>query len=99
MVIKSEICRIRYKSCDCPLEYTNLKDDLPDYKCLCCNKNYQQKFEEKLKKRFFNTHKFSNNDNNNNFILLLQNSVYPYEYMGDSEKFNETSPERKYFYS
>ena len=37
---------------------------------LCCNKSYQQKFDEKLKERFFNPYKFSNHDNNK-FILLL----------------------------
>ena len=47
-------------------------------------------FDEKLKKRYFNTYKFSNHDNNN-FILLLEKGVYCYEYMDDSEKFNETS--------
>ena len=33
-----------------------------DKKCeTCgCNENYQQKFDENLKKRFFNTYKFSN---------------------------------------
>ena len=36
-----------------PVEYTNFKDDLILYKCLCCSKNYQQKFDEKLKERFF----------------------------------------------
>ena len=28
---------------------------LINYKCLCCNKNYQQKFDEKLKEQFFDT--------------------------------------------
>ena len=37
--------------------------------CLCCNFPYQQKFDEKLKERFFNTCKFSNHDNNK-FALL-----------------------------
>ena len=69
------------------------------YKCLICNKNCQIKFDEKLKERFFNTYKFSNHDNNK-FILLLQKGVYPYEYMDDWEKFNETSlPEKEDFYS
>ena len=27
-------------------------NDLIEYKCLCCNKNYQNKFDKKLKKRF-----------------------------------------------
>ena len=67
--------------------------------CLCCNKNYQQKFDEKLKERFFNTYKFSNHDNNK-FILLLQKGNYPYEYMDDSEKYNETLlPEKEDFHS
>ena len=33
---------IKYKDCDCFLEYTNCKDDLMEYKSLCCNKNYQK---------------------------------------------------------
>ena len=52
------------------LECTNFKDDLIKHKRLCSNKSYQRKFDEKLKERFFNTHKFLNNDNNK-FILLL----------------------------
>ena len=51
--------------------------------------NYQRMFNEKLKERFVNTYKFSNHDNNK-FILLLRNGVYPYEYIDDWEKFNET---------
>ena len=52
-------------------------------------KNYQLKLDEKLKERFFNTNKFFNNDNSR-IILLLQKHVYPYEYMDDWEKFDET---------
>ena len=68
-------------------------------KYLCCNKNYQHKFDEKSRERFFNTCKFPN-PNNNNFILLLRKGVYPYGNMDDWEKFNETSlPEKEYFCS
>ena len=64
-----------------------------------CNKSYQQKFNQKLKKRIFNTYEFSNQDNNK-FILLLRKGVYSYEYMDDCEKFNETSlPGKEVFYS
>ena len=36
----------------------------------------------------------------NKFILLLRKSVYPYEYINDCEKFNETwLPEKEDFYS
>ena len=60
---------------------------------------YQQKFDEKLKGRFFNTYKFSNHGNNK-FILLLRKGVYPYQYMDDWERFSETSlPEKEDFYS
>ena len=81
------------------LEYRRVKDGLIEYKCLCCNKNYQKRFYKILKKRFANTYKFSNDDINK-FILLLRKGVYPYEYMDEWEKFNETSlPEKEDFYS
>ena len=64
-----------------------------------CDKNYQHKFDEKLKQRFFNTYTFSNHKNNK-FILLLRKGVYLYEYIYDWEKFNETSlPEKEDFCS
>ena len=50
---KCENCGVKYKHCDCFLEYTNFKDDLAKYKCLSCNKIYQEKFEEKLKEILF----------------------------------------------
>ena len=66
---------------------------------MCCNKKYQHKFDEKLKGRFFNTHKFSNN-HNNKFVLLLRKVVDSYEYMDDWEKLSETSlPKKEDFYS
>ena len=52
---KCETCGIKYKDCECCLEYTNVKDDLMLSKCLCCNKNCQKIFNETLKKRFANT--------------------------------------------
>ena len=70
---KIETCGVKY----CFLEYTNFKANLTEYKCLCCNKNFQKKIDENLKKRFFNTYKFSNHDINK-FILLLWKGVCPY---------------------
>ena len=49
---KCESCGIKYKNCECFLEYTNFKDNLREYRCLCCNKSYQKKFDENLKKLF-----------------------------------------------
>ena len=33
--------------------FLDFKDDLIECKCLCCNKNYQQKFGEKVKGTIF----------------------------------------------
>ena len=46
---KYETCKIKYKYCGCFFEYINFKNDFIEYKCLSCNKNYQHKFDEKLK--------------------------------------------------
>ena len=32
--------KIKYKYCDCFLEYESVKDNLINYKCLSCNKDY-----------------------------------------------------------
>ena len=74
-----QTCEITYEVCHSFLEFTNVKDNLLEYKSLCCNKNYQQKFDEKLKEWFFNAYKFSNRDINK-FIWLLRQGVYPYKY-------------------
>ena len=59
-------------------EYTNFKNYLIEHKCLYCNDNYNWN----LKKRFFNTYKFSNHDNNR-FALFLRKGVYPCDHMDD----------------
>ena len=93
------IHKIKCKDCDCFLEYEFVKDNLIKYKCLSCNKDHSNKLEEEIKEQFKNTFKFSNN-NINTFIWPLKKDVYPYEYMDDWEKFNETSlPEKEEFYS
>ena len=94
---KFETRRTKYKNCDCFLEYPNFKDDLIEHRKFCCNKSYQQKFDEKLKERFLNANKYSNHDNNK-FILLLQKGVYPHKYMDDWIKFNEILHEKEDFY-
>ena len=91
------IHQIKCKDCNCFLEYGSVKDNLIKYKRLSCNKDYSNKLDKKIKKRFKNTFKFSNNDINK-FILLLRKGVYPYKYMDEWEKFNETTLPEKEFY-
>ena len=50
-------------------------------------------------KKLKNTYSFCNSDLNK-FILLLRKGVYPYEYMDNWDRFNETSlPSKESFYS
>ena len=69
------------------------------YKSLSCNKEYSDRLNEELKIKFKKTLQvfltsFSNNDINI-FLFLLRKAVYPYEYMNDQEKFNETELSKK----
>ena len=62
-------------------------------------KNYEKDFNNDLINRFAITYEFCNKDINK-FILSLRKGVYPYEYMGSWERFDETSPLNKEdFYS
>ena len=80
-------------------EHEIVKDNSIKYKCPSCNQNYSDKADEELNKRFNNTFKFSNNDINK-CIFFLRKVVYPYEYMDEWEKFNDTSfPQNEEFYS
>ena len=69
MIKNVETCRIKYKDCECCLEYTSVKDDLIEYKWLFRNRNYQKNFDENLERRFANTYKFSNHDINKFFFV------------------------------
>ena len=82
---------IKYKDCECCLEYSNVKDDLIQCKYLCCNRNYQSKFHGNLIRRYTNTYKSFNQDISKIFILLLQKGVYQYECMNGWEAFNKKS--------
>ena len=84
------------KSC---LDYMKTKDEKLIFRCLNCKKNYEKDFKKELIKRFANIYEFCNGDLNK-FILLLRNGVYPYEYMDNWERFDETSlPYKESFYS
>ena len=82
------------KSC---LDYIKTKNEKLILKCFNCETYYRKKFKE-LIKRFASAYEFCNKDFNK-FILLLRKGVYPYEYMDNWERFNETSlPSKESFY-
>ena len=84
------------KSC---LDYMKTKNEKLTLRCFSCKKNYEKDFNKELIKRFANTYSFCSKDLNK-FILLLRKGVYPYEYMDNWERFNETSlPNKESFYS
>ena len=69
--LEEGIKKNKCKDCDCFLKYESVKDNLIKYKCLSCNKDYSNKLDEKFKKRFKNTFKFSDNED----------SIYIYIYI------------------
>ena len=89
----------RCVDCKSFLDYMKNKDEKLILRCFSCKNNYEKDFNKGLIKRFANTYNFCDNDLNK-FILLLSKGVYPYEYMDNWERFNETSlPDKEYFYS
>ena len=86
--------------CESNLDYVRItKNEKLILECFNCKQRYRKKFNEKLIKRFASTYEFCNNDLNK-FILLLRKGIYPYEYMDNWERFNETSlPSKESFYS
>ena len=98
------------KCADCKsnLDYVKTKNEKLILECYNCKQRYRKKFNKELIKRFASTYEFCNNDTTgsssseriNKFILLLRKGVYPYEYMDNWERFNETSfPSKELFYS
>ena len=81
------------------LDYTLVKDDQFIFKWFECKKNCKKDFNKELIKRFANTYEFCNG-NINKFILLQRKDAYPYEYMDNWERFDETSlPDKEAFCS
>ena len=98
------------KCADCKsnLDYIKTKNQKLILECYNCKQRYRKKFNKELIKRLASTYEICNNDTTgsssseriNKFILLLRKGVYPYEYMDNWKRFNETSlPSKESFYS
>ena len=85
--------------CGSNLDYIKIKNEKLILECYNYKQRYKKKFNKELIKRFTSTYSFCNNDLNK-FILLLRKGIYPYEYMDNLERFNQTSlPSKESFYS
>ena len=85
--------------CGFNLDYIKNKNEKLILECYNCKQRYRTKFNKELIKRFKSTYEFCNKDLNK-FILLLRKGVYPYEYIDNWERFNETSLlNKELFYS
>ena len=86
-------------NCESCLDYIKTKNEKLILKCFNCKQYHGKGFNKKLIKRFANTYELCNG-NLNKFVLLLRKGVYPYEYMDNWERFNETSlPNKESFYN
>ena len=97
--LSEEIHNNKCLNCESCLDYIKTKNKKLILKCFNCRQYYEKDFNKEIIKKFANTYEFCNG-NVNKFILLLRKGVYPYEYMDNWERFNETSlPNKESFYS
>ena len=107
--LSEEIHNNKCLDCNSCLDYVRITTAKPSslerknekllLKCFNCDSYYKKKFNKDLIKKFKNTYSFCNSDLNKS-ILLLRKAVYPYEYMDNWERFNETLlPSKESFYS
>ena len=87
--LAERIYKNKCKDCDCFFEYERVQDTLIKRKCLSCNKDYSNKLDEKLKKKFKKTLKLSDNDINK-FFFLLRKGAHPHGYIDEWKEFTET---------
>ena len=97
--LSEELHNDKCSNCKSCLDYIKTKNEKLILKCFNCKQNYEKDVNKEFIKRFASTYKFCNK-NFNKFVLLLRKGVYPYQYIDNWERFNETSlPNKESFYS
>ena len=97
--LSEELHNNKCLNCESCLDYIKTKNERLILNCFNCKQYYEKDFNKELIKKFANTYEFCNGSLNK-FILLLRKGVYPYEYMDNWERFNETSlANKESFYS
>ena len=85
--------------CKSNLCYMKVTDKKLIFRCFDCKNNYEKEINKELVERFSNTYEFCDKDLKK-IVMLLRKGVYPYEYMGRLDKFNEKIiPSKESFYS
>ena len=95
--INNKDCKtcIERKNIKSECEFIGFKNNRLNYRCKECN-GTSVKSKNDLIEKFPRMHIFCNGDLNKS-VLLLRKGVYPYEYMVNWEKFNETFSAPKTF--
>ena len=97
--LSDELYNDKCTDCKSCLGYILTKDKQLIFTCLKCDKTYKKQFNEDLINRFASTYEFCDGGINK-CILLLRKVFYPFEYMDNWERFDETSlPNKEDFYS
>ena len=65
------IHKIKCKDCECFLQYESVNENLIKHKYLSSNKDYSNKIDEELKRRFKDTFKFPTVFNNSFLIIYF----------------------------
>ena len=100
-VLTDNLSELKHNACNtCNEEIKHYKQNnkILIYKYKQCNKKIYKSIDLSIKK-FSNVYSICNNSISK-FLLLLKKGIYPYEYMNNWNKFNETElPIKKEFYN
>ena len=93
-VIHNIKCITCYTFC---FKYTNANDELIEYKCFCCNKNYKIKFDENFKNKFASKYAFAIYDINKLFCCCEEMFIHLTPWINGKNSMRYNYQEKKIF--